>query len=92
MLPFQDGPEVEISLDEDDERETGSNPDQRPQEDVLDSEEDEEAVLHLQQEQEEQMPIHLVGFWAAFSFLTFLCILFALFISYYPTLPKPPHT
>lgn len=52
----QVGPEVEISLDDDDRHETGSNSDQRPQEDVLESE-DEEAVLHLQEE-EEEMPIH----------------------------------
>jgi len=57
---FQDGPEVEISLEEDERRETGSNSDQRPQEDVLDSEEDDEAVLHLQQEEEEELPIHQV--------------------------------
>ena len=60
IIFFQDGPEVEISLEEDERRETGSNPDQRPQEDVLDSEEDDEAVLHLQQEEEEELPIHQV--------------------------------
>jgi hypothetical protein len=51
------GPEVEISLD-DDRQDAGSDGDQRPQEDVLELE-DEEAVLHLQEDEEE--PIHQVS-------------------------------
>ena len=58
LFSFKMCPEVEISLDDDDRQEAGYDGDQRPQEDVLESE-DEEAVLHLQEEEEES--IHQVS-------------------------------
>ena len=53
------GPEVEISLDDDDRQDAASVGDQRPHEDVLELEDD-EAVLHEPIEEEVE-PIHQVG-------------------------------